>query len=183
MTRAITAPVLKRDLSAAYVRSRLEYDPESGVFTWRLRRVRRQYDASWNTRFAEKVAGSLDKDGYVTISLRGKHYRAHQLAWLYVTGVWPPHELDHRDRDKSNNRFLNLRPATKSQNAVNTAAPRSNRSGRKGVIWQAHARKWRARIKINGRTIHLGYFAQIEEAAHAYREAANRHFGAFAAVA
>ena len=183
MKRAITAPVLKRNLSVAYVRSRLEYDPGTGVFIWRFRCVRRQFDVSWNTRFAEKIAGSLDKDGYVTINFGGKHYRAHQLAWLYVTGAWPPHELDHRDRDKSNNRFLNLRPATKSQNAVNTIAPRSNRSGWKGVIWQAHARKWRARIKVDGHTIHLGYFDQIEEAALAYREAANRHFGAFAAVA
>jgi hypothetical protein len=179
MAKHLTSPVLKRDLTAEFVRARLRYFPETGVFIW-LRRIEiTQQDRSWNTQFAGKPAGSIDKAGYITIAFKAKHYRAHQLAWLVVTGEWAPGEIDHCDRDKGNNRFANLRPATKGQNAINSGVPANNKCGHRGVHWHAGARRWRAKIKVSGANIHLGYFDKVEDASTAYQAAARQHFGSF----
>ena len=123
MSQFSTSPVLKRDLTAEFVRSRLDYSPEDGTFIWRARKEITSQDKGWNQKYAGRPAGSMDKSGYLTIGFNGKHYRAHQLAWLIITGDWPFGELDHDDRDKGNNRFRNLRPATKAQNAINSGVP------------------------------------------------------------
>lgn len=108
------------------VRELLVYDYQTGMFTWRVTR---------GEFIAGAVAGSLKREGYWRIGLDGKQYAAHRLAWAYVYGVWPKHGLDHRDRDKTNNRIDNLREATNAQNAQN-AAPPPREGGLLGVtIW------------------------------------------------
>lgn len=153
-------------LTAERLRELLHYEPTTGVFTWRARRC---------NRAAGGVAGSLRDDGYWSIRLDRRPYRANRLAWLYVTGEWPPHLIDHEDRDTGNNRWLNLRPATHSQNHQNQKVRKDSMHGIQGV--QRHERGlWRARITVRGRRIHLGYFKTPEAAAMARQAGARVHF-------
>lgn len=177
-----TSPILKRSLSFSYVSARLNYDAQTGKITWREKPVLRQHDKTWNTRFAGRAAGSVDPAGYFVITLEGRHYRSHQIAWLLNFGAWSPGELDHINRRRGDNRIGNLRPASKSQNAINSSTPRNNTSGYRGVHWHDGARKWRASIKINQRRLHIGYFADAAEAGSAYFAAAQKHFGEFAVM-
>ena len=177
----------RNDLSAAQVRRRLHYDPETGVLTWRARTAidipNKRIRKSWNTRYAGTEAGSLlptsNGEGfYRTVMWGGRRKLAHRLAWLWMTGEWPEGELDHRDGEGLNNRWLNLREASTVQNRRNARVKRTNTHGLKGV--RANARKYAASITIAGRITHLGNFDTPEEAHAAYVEAARKHFGEFA---
>src|SRR5215211_8204686 len=156
-------------LAYARLRELLHYDPETGLFTWRVTRT--------GTARAGSLAGWRMSDGYIRISLGERSYLAHRLAWLYVTGEWPPGYLDHRDTDKDNNRWCNLRPATRSQNGANARRPSHNTSGFKGVTRHRGDRKWAAQIRVHGQIIHLGRFVDLEDARAAYVSAAQHHFG------
>jgi hypothetical protein len=126
------------------------------------------------------VAGHLTAQGYWRISVDGRRYLAHRLAWLYVHGEWPAAQIDHVDLDKSNNRFANLREATNAQNKANTRARKDNTSGFKGASWDKRSGRWRARICVVGKDSHLGFFDSAETAHAAYCQAANEAFGEFA---
>lgn len=142
-------------------------------------------DFHWNVKLragappAGTKAGSINSEGYRYIKIDGRQYSAHKLAWLYVYGEWPSKELDHKNRVKDDNRIENLREATISQQRANRFLS-SNTSGRKGVSWNRHAKKWRADIMKAGKRYMLGYFDDPDEAALAYRTAAVRLFGEFA---
>jgi hypothetical protein len=161
-------------ITAEELRLLMSYDPETGLFKWRVSR-------SSNAR-AGDVAGCVAKqhDGreYRRIRVRGHLHRAHRLAWLYAYGEWPNEEIDHINGDGLDNRLSNLRIATSSQNSCNTRLKSDNTSGIKGVF--PHGEKWRARIKVGGRLLCLGIFTDKEDAAEAYRQAAIKHFGEFA---
>lgn len=148
----------------------LAYDATTGLFTWRVSR---------GTRKAGAVAGT-PLDGYVSIGLDGKTYKGHRLAWLYVKGEWPAFELDHWDTDKMNNRFANIRPATRGQNVANCGRRTDNRSGFKGVRQKKGCATWEARIRHKGKLQHLGSYATPEAAHEAYCTAAERLHGEFA---
>jgi hypothetical protein len=105
---------------------------------------------------------------------------AHRLAYLYMTGEWPPAGIDHRDTNRSNNRWNNLRAATQLQNSTNSSIRIDNTSGYKGVYWHIGARKWRAQIVSKGKIHLLGYFSTPQAAHRAYCEAAIRLHGEFA---
>jgi hypothetical protein len=154
-------------ITAERLRKLLHYDPETGVFTWRMQR---------GPAAAGAVAGSPHRDGYVCIGIDGRWYLAHRLAWLYMSGEWPENQIDHHDGKRSNNRIANLRPATHAQNQMNSRA--YGQSGRKGVSWNRG--RWQARIRVNRVLIHLGRFDDKEEAAAAYALHARKHFGEFA---
>jgi HNH endonuclease len=156
------------------LRELMNYDAATGVFTWRKGRGRAAAGA---------IAGSPDEDGYVAIGIDGKRYRAHRLAWLYVSGQWPASDLDHEDCDKTNNRFKNLRPATFSENRCNVPLQRVNTSGYKGVHFNKHAKRWRSIIKARGASKFLGYFDTAESAHAAYCAAAKELHGTFARFA
>ena len=117
--------------------------------------------------------------GYVHIRVDGRSYKAHRLAWFHVYGRWPDGDIDHINGDRGDNRIANLREATRSQNNANKAASPKNRSGFKGVNYAPHVKLWRARIGVDGRSIHLGHFKTREEANAAYAVAAREHFGEF----
>ena len=119
-----------------------------------------------------KPAGSMRKDGYVQILIKRKAYRAHRLVFLMRHG-YLPQEIDHIDGNPSNNAIENLRPATHSQNQHNVGKRKNNTSGYKGVNWDKALKKWRAKIRINGKRKHLGYFDCPKEAHSAYCQAAN----------
>ena len=99
---------------------------------------------------------------------------------MHATGEAPPEELDHVCRNRSCVNPFHLRPVTKQQNQANRGLGADNTSGFKGVHWDKTAHKWQARIKVEGRHMHLGYFDDIQMAAKAYDMAAQRYFGEYA---
>jgi HNH endonuclease/AP2 domain len=161
------------DLSAEYVRSLLSYDPLSGELRWRKKMYRSRVPAG-------SIAGHREKDGRMRVGIEGRHYQAARLAWLIVTGEWPTFDIDHRDLDKGNDRWKNLRLATCSQNCFNKRALRNNTSGFKGVWFDPGRSRYCTQIKANDKRIMIGRFDTAEEAARAYRDAAEREHGEFA---
>lgn len=171
-----------RNLDRETLQAYLAYDSETGVFTWRPRIVTETHHRVFNERHAGERAGTADDRGYRHVILRhgGERYliREHRLAFLFMTGAWPVDEVDHRNLDKGDNRWSNLRHASPSQNGGNVLARRRNTSGRKGVNWAAG--RWVAKIQAQGVQHHLGRFDDLDEAAAAYQEAAARLHGEFA---
>ena len=151
---------------------RLLYDPETGLFTWKV-------NVKGGRAQIGKVAGGINAYGYIQIRFEGRHHRAHRLAWLYMTGRWPRNLLDHIDGDRQNNRFCNLREANNSQNNWNSVRPRHNTSGFKGVSWSKTVGKWSSSIKVGGTQRHLGYFDTPENAHAAYAAAASEMHGEY----
>ena len=165
----------RRDFTRAEVLDLLDYDPETGIFRWKIEK---------NSHGGKIYPGSLagtSKDGYCQIKLFGIVYRAHHLAWLIMTGEWPDRsrDVDHRNRDRSDNRWDNLRYATRAQNNINGAPHRNNKSGTKGVSFVTRTGLWDARIKVNGKVLTLGQHQRLDDAVAARREAENRIYGEF----
>lgn len=121
-------------------------------------------------------AGHIN-NGYWRLTFGGVSYYVAQLVWYIHTGEWPTFTIDHRDTDGLNDRFENLRRATKGQNTANSGLRYDNTSGLKGVSYCTATGKWRASIRINGREKNLGRYAEKEVAYQAYLTAANQHFG------
>jgi hypothetical protein len=168
-------------LTADQLRALLDYDAATGVFTWRRREPLRQYDKTWNTRYAGKPAGTPTvPKGYIQIMADGRLHLAHRLAFLWMTGAWPAFEIDHHDGNRTNNRWSNLRLATSSQNKMNGVRRSDNSSGYRGVRFDKRRNHWIAEIMANGMTFYLGSFQTVEDAAAAYAEAAGRLHGKFA---
>jgi len=168
-------------LTVDQLRSLLDYHPKLGLFFWRRRPEVTQYDRSWNTRYAGSVAGTPTVPrGYVQILLNGKLYLGHRLAFLWMTGKWPEFEGDHIDGNPSNNRWSNLRDATRGQGMMNTGPRSDNGSGYRGVYWSTTKRRWVANIYANKKRHYIGYFDTAEAAHAAYAEAAKRLHGEFA---
>lgn len=161
-----------RLLSVDRVRALLRYNPFTGIFYWRVSR---------GTKMAGSVAGKLHSSGYWIISVDGKEYRAHRLAWFCTYGEWPAGILDHVNTVKHDNRlFENLRPADQTTNQYNRPAQTNNTSGFKGVSKFAGKNLWRAEININGQKKYLGSRSSPEAAAKLYRAAAANGHGEFA---
>jgi hypothetical protein len=158
-------------LTVERLKELLSYDPETGEFHWRV-------DRGHNARQGQR-AGTINAKGYRVIEIDSKAHREHRLAWLYVTGKWPEHEIDHRDLDKLNNRFDNLRPATRSQNTCNKPVETRSSTGVRGVTRRENG-KFRAIITVQRKRIHLGTFDTLPLAHMAYIEAAVEHHGPFA---
>jgi hypothetical protein len=165
------------DLTQEYLKSALDYDRATGVFTWRKRS---DMPRKWNAKHSGKLAGCVDDLGYIKISLRNKRYRGHRLAWLYIHGAWPKDLIDHINTDRSDNRIVNLREATKSQNAVNSRRPSNNTSGFKGVVYSKQHQKWIAQTAVGGKHIHLGLFDDAENAHVRYCDEMLTRHGQFA---
>jgi hypothetical protein len=128
------------------------------------------------------VAGGLGSKGYCHIRIDRVLYKAHQLAWFYVTGEWTE-RIDHEDRDKSNNRFTNLRKATGSQNGANAGKRKNNRTGFPGVTVCANkTNPYRARLGVNWSREYIGDFPTAEAAYEAYKARKLEVFGEFACV-
>jgi hypothetical protein len=169
------------DITQAYLHSVIDYNPDTGIFTWKRREEFHQRIKTWNTRFAGKTTGNIRENGYVVVTINCIGYLAHRLAWFYVYGVWPPEHIDHKDTVKNNNKIDNLREATPSQNKQNRGAQKNNTSGYKGVfvyIKGNHVR-YLANIKVNGEMIRLGGYLTAEKAYAAYCKAEKRYFGEF----
>lgn len=136
------------------VRRLLSYDPDTGAFTWLI-------PTSDRIRVGQK-AGRVNS-GYVGIRINGREYLAHRLAWFYVHGVWPVGDIDHINRDRSDNRIANLRPATRAQNLQNRSYD--------GAYWYASRRKWRVNIRVDGKRIWVGDYDDRADALAARKDA------------
>jgi len=162
------------ELTQERLKELLHYDPQTGVFTWKVCIGRRS------------PAGTIVKGDatsrYVRIQIEKVSYRAHRLAWLYQTGQWPSGDIDHINGDKKDNRFSNLREATRSQNLSNIGPQKNNKSGFKGVCFNKMVSLWEAQITKNYQHRRLGYFNCPREAAHAYNKAAIELHGEFAVL-
>lgn len=157
------------ELTADRLREVLHYEPSTGVFT------RRTFSAPNAT--AGMVAGcARTKRRCVEIRVDGKLYKAHRLAWLYMTGAWPQNVIDHINGDPYCNRFLNLRDVTNMVNVQNVKrAAITNSTGVLGVTRLRSSGKFKAQISIDGITKNLGHFASAEQAHAVYIAAKRKH--------
>lgn len=152
------------------LRRRFSYNPETGIFT---RLVQNNSNA-----LRGEIAGHIDRTrGYMFITISGKRYRAHRLAWFYIHGYWPLNEIDHINGNRSDNRLCNLREATRAENSQNLRRARSRNfsTGVLGVSFCKPVGKFRARLEIDGKEKCFGYFKTIDEASAAY-EAGKRKY-------
>ena len=158
--------------TADQLRAELRYDPATGVWTRLIARC--------NKVKVGDVAGTPDSHGYRQIRVFGRLYLASRLAVYYMTDVWPPNMVDHRDTDPSNDRWENLRDATCTQNQHNTGPRKNNKLGAKNVVQRDG--RFRVRVTRGHKRVHVGYAGSLEEAqamaAHAMQEA----YGDFARV-
>jgi len=146
----------------------MHYYPDTGIFKWKINK-------QGNVK-AGNIAGSLKADGYISIFFNGKAYKAHRLAWLYMTGSLPKHQIDHINHDRIDNRWINLREATTLDNNRNQSLRKNNTSGFTGVFWMKSRNKWIAQITVKRKDIHLGCFDDLSEAI-AKRQTANVLYG------
>lgn len=142
----------------------LHYDPETGVFTWRVKACNRWPQVG-------RVAGTPDGKGYLMVAIDRTRYKLHRLAFLYMTGSMPPHQVDHISGLVDDNRWVNLRLASQAENMQNRRVRLDNSSGHPGVNWSKSAKKFVARVSFSGVRKVLGYYETPEEAGAAYLEA------------
>ncbi len=148
----------------------LHYDPDTGFFTWTKSRGNRK---------AGSRAGHVNGDGYVRIAIKLHYYSAHRLAWLATHGYWPPGDIDHINGVRDDNRIINLRSATRAQNAQNRFKSTRSGLGLKGTGYDVASGRWWAGIKKGWKRLHLGCFDTAEAAHATYCAAAQKAFGKF----
>lgn len=158
-------------LTQQQVKDLFIYDYETGVFTNIKNRANNKVKAN-------SVATVVGSDGYLYLSVNYKKYSAHRVAWLYMYGELLKY-IDHINGIVDDNRICNLREATNQQNAFNSKIQSNNTSGYKGVSWDNLLNNWRARASLNGKTIHLGSYENILDAARAYNEFSIANHGEF----
>jgi len=130
---------------------RFEYDPLTGF-------LRSRNDHRW--------VSVPQTNGYLCIFHNGKRFRCHRIVWLLHKGEWPKHQIDHINRNKLDNRIENLRDVPRRINSAN----KSNNASMVGTTWHPKKRKWKAKIQVNNKSIHLGYFNTQEEASQRYQQ-------------
>jgi hypothetical protein len=155
-------------LTAERLRELLHYNPDTGVFT-RITKVPRGSMPG--------IVRGTKKYGYLNFSVDGRVYRAHRLAWLYMTGEWPVEYVDHINGVKDDNRFANLRAADGSLNTQNQRKARKDNlsTGLLGVSWNSKRNIYKASIRINGKLTHLKNCKTAEEAHQVYLEAKRKY--------
>ena len=180
----------KTDITQEQLRSLLNYNSETGTFTWLLRNGEDIGTKIFNGRFAGKPADTPRLDGYsrIRFTLGGNcyQYMSHRLAWLYINGSLPKEEIDHINRNRSDNRITNLRQASSTENKCNSPMRKTNKSGEKGVVHVGminQSKPWCAYIQVNKKRKNLGYFATKQEASAAYKAATLKFHGEFSPYA
>lgn len=153
--------------SVEFLHERYAYDPASGVLT------------SKYGRWRGCPITHTEEQGYVTLRINGTIFKAHRVIWKMMTGQEPPDEIDHWDKDRSNNRWGNLRDATKANNQWNRLPQKNTQSGVKGANWNNKRQCWSSEVRTHGDRIWLGYFETAEEAGAAYQKAAGLLHGKF----
>jgi len=148
----------------------LSYCPFTGVLVW-------EKQPGTRVKVGDE-AGCVGETGYIQIRFKGALYKAHRIAWFFMTGRWPAHEIDHKNGCEADNRWRNLREATTQQNAMNQAIGTRNKSGVIGVAFYKRTGRWEAYITYKWKRIPLGTYKTIEEAM-AVRTQAELDYGFF----
>jgi len=163
-TKTATLPPLD------YLREILDYNPETGVLTWRARSIEHFKSLGsfkrWNARYAGIEAGSNGLTGYKPVRLDGNDFLAHRIAYFMHYGI-EPDNIDHINHDGMDNRIENLRSVTHQENMKNKTLQSNNKSGVNGVSWFKNMNKWVAKIKVGNKRKHLGYFLDFNDAVRA----------------
>lgn len=161
-----------KELTQDYLKEILSYNPETGNFTWLQPR---------RGHLGHQEAGNLTKTGYIRITVGRQEFFAHRLAVLYMTGAWPTQHVDHVNQVRRDNRWVNIRQATRSQNGVNAGKTRNNTSGFKGVRASKNNKTnpWQAQAALNGKQVHIGSYPTPELAYEAYKTFCQEHHGEF----
>ena len=168
-------------LTAYEARRLLRYEPRTGNLVW-LHRAPSTFSTEraakiWSAQYPGKVAGCAHKSsGYWHIKIKKTQYQAHRLVWLIVHGRWPVGEIDHINGNKTDNRIANLRDVSHAENGKNLMLSKRNNSGAVGVSFYSPRNKWVAKITVDSREIHLGYFEKKSDAIAA-RSSACRDYG------
>jgi hypothetical protein len=144
----------------------LSYDKETGLFVWKKSNSVKIKDG--------QLAGRVNKKGYLVISLMGKTYLSHRLAWLASYGYLPD-TIDHINRCKTDNRIENLRDVSSAENARNQKIRVNSKSGVNGVFFRSDIKKWAAYIWVDGKQKHLGFFVDKNDAAKARANADSKY--------
>lgn len=134
---------------------KLKYDSKTGKLFWKKEK---------NMRSKKTEAGTYDKEGYIVITINKKQYRAHRIAWLLYYGEWPNGQIDHINGIRDDNRIINLRNVTSRKNNQNRFCHRNGKIP--GVRY--HKNKWYSQIYDGKKVIHIGTYANKEEAKNAY---------------
>lgn len=170
-------------VSVEYLRECFMLDTSTGVLYWKSRPAHHFVSNAsykmWNTRYAGEVASCIKTNGYVGVTVLKKSYQAHRVVWAITSGVWPTGDLDHINGLKSDNRYCNLRYATESQNGFNRVLGKNSTTGYKGVSYDKQTKRYKAKIKISGRSISIGMFDTPKEAHDAYCTRAEKEAGVF----
>lgn len=165
-------------MNAERARQLINYDPETGSFTWKLRISETQRATNiWKSRFAGQEAGVVSR-GYRLIRIDNELHAAHRIAWLIMTGSWPEDLIDHIDMNGLNNCWSNLRQATKAQNMQNRGPQKNNKSGFKGIRWEATRHKYAWECRGNGIRLR-GRCDTFDAAIAAYKKASAQLHGEF----
>lgn len=138
----------EKKITQTLLKKHLNYDHHTGVFTCITKRI--------GTGGVGSVVGSPNDGGYLLITILGRSYKAHRLAWLYIYGYLPELNIDHINRNTSDNRIINLREVSHVCNMRNSGNRKDNTSGVKGVSWHKDRRKWVVQINLNGQRHYLG---------------------------
>ena len=146
------------------------YEPSTG---WLIRRTRESQNSK-----PGRIVGTDNGEQKLRVKIKGKSYLVHRLNWLFHFG-WLPEFLDHKNGDPLDNRIENLRPATRAENNRNVTKRSSNTSGYKGVSFFKSSGKWRAAIRVNGASLHIGYYDTPEDAHQAYCDKGRELHGDF----
>lgn len=166
-----------------HVRDLLDYDPDTGIFTWKNRPRHLFQDqrswATWNSRFSGKRAGSRTLNGYWFIAIHSRFHFSHRLAWAHVHEAWPREQIDHINGNREDNRIANLREATAAENQQNICLQKNSSSGIKGVNYDKRRGKWIVWIGVNKKSMYCGGYESKEEAAEVARKVREQVHGAF----
>ena len=149
------------------IKSRFNYNPETGVVTNKTTKVRKVA--------AGRIAGCMGDSGYLMVGINRRLYRVHRVAWALYYGEWPTNFIDHINGVRSDNRIANLRQATKSQNSYNSAKRSDNTHGHKGVYLCKKSGRWY--VRVNSKNI--GRFIHKDDAIAARDAAAQELHGEF----
>jgi len=162
-------------ITAERLRELVEYNPLTGQFMT----LTSTHNGRWGPG---RAIGTDNGIGYLVATLDSRKQYLHRMAYLYVTGEHPPAEIDHINRNRSDNRWANLRPATSGQNKYNLPKMRSNTSGHAGVSYSVRDKYFHAYIGVGGTRKNIGYFKTLEEAVAARLSAVETHHGEYGAV-
>lgn len=157
-------------ISHKEVLANFRYDSRAGILYWRR---------SGKGRKPSLLAGYSCR-GYLTVRFEKRSYMGHRLMWFMKTEQWPEYDIDHKDGDPSNNRWSNLRKATRTQNSHNSRLRSNNTSGFKGVFWHRECKGWASTIMVKRKRKWLGAHKTPYLAHLAYRKAARKYFGEYA---